>query len=80
MIETEVTTDTLNSAVEFDCPFRMNDDGTISNVDHVYAPDVMHDPETDILIGKQWEALTGYAGRTDITAQSCIHPNISPEA
>jgi hypothetical protein len=72
----KVTAETLNSAVEFDSPFRVNDDGTISDAygEH-YAPDVYLSESTDIEIeSDDWEALTGYTGQYGYNG-AVMHPS-----
>lgn len=55
------TPDTLNSMVEFDCPFTINADGTFSDrVEGVYSPEVYHvegaQAPGDVEVGSdEWE-------------------------
>lgn len=47
-------------AIDFDHPFTLHPDGTITDAPGVYAPAVWHDDETDVMIdGAGWRALTG---------------------
>lgn len=57
--------DDLNSAIEFDSPFQVFDDGTIeTRVSGIHAPNVEHDDQSDVLIeSTDWEALTGFTGQ-----------------
>lgn len=65
MITKPATPDTLNSLVQFDSPFRVNADGTVTQpLSDVYAPTVMNDDTADIEIDSDdWTALTGYTGQ-----------------
>lgn len=60
--------------VDFDVPFQVHADGTITDVEgvHIYAPTVYHvddqQPPHDIEVhpgarGDRWEALTGFTGQ-----------------
>lgn len=57
----------LNELVEFDCPFRVTEDGQVETgpFEGVYAPEVHHDDESDVVIeGDGWWAWsTGYTGQ-----------------
>lgn len=60
--------DQLQRIADFDHPFRVGEDGTLSDdrgdLAGIYAPDVWHDPRGDIEIhSDQWDALTGYTGQ-----------------
>lgn len=69
----KVTIDTLNSAVEFDCPFRVNEDGTITRAAGIYAPDCIMGDEIDDKDRKkyvypfpgypEWELISGFSGQ-----------------
>lgn len=49
---------------DFDHVFRVNEDGTVSDVEDVWAPSVFHDDENDVEIDSEdWEPLTGYTGQ-----------------
>ena len=62
-----MTTKTLAeqiNAIEFDHPFTLHPDGTITDPTGVHAPSVYHDDETDVRIdGSGWRALTGMTGQ-----------------
>lgn len=57
----------LNELIEFDCPFRVTEDGQVETgpLEGVYAPEVYHDDETDVVIdGDGWWAWSsGYTGQ-----------------
>jgi len=60
----------LSAIADFDHPFTVSDDGTLSDAHDVYAPEVYHSDTDDIEIdgiagrtGKVWEALHGYTGQ-----------------
>ena len=57
----------LQDMAEFDHPFIVADDGTVSDAlpEGVYAPGVYNDEDGgDIIIdSSEWEALTGYTGQ-----------------
>lgn len=49
---------------DFDCPFTVNDDGTVTDAEGIYAPSVFHCEVDDVEIhGDGWEPLTGYTGQ-----------------
>lgn len=50
----------LSDAMEFDHPIRVHDDGSISDVDNVYAPD-MHNGELESNTG--WRLISGWSGQ-----------------
>lgn len=70
--------DTLAQSIQdqpFDCPFTIAPDGTLSDVDHLYAPTVYHDDATDIMIdGAGWSALTGLTGQYSYSG-AVMHPS-----
>ena len=60
----------LQAIADFDHPFTVSDDGTLSDAHDVYAPEVYHSETDDIEIdgiagrrGETWEALYGYTGQ-----------------
>jgi hypothetical protein len=50
----------LSDAMEFDHPIRVHDDGSISDIENFYAPD-MHDGEIESNTG--WRLITGWSGQ-----------------
>lgn len=72
----KVTTDTLDKLVEFDSPFRIDENGNLSEAyGEFYAPDVYNDSSADILIeSNDWEALTGYTGQYGYNG-AVMHPS-----
>lgn len=68
------TIDSLNSEVEFDVPF-MVDEGNVIRVVGVYAPEVYHDETDDIeIVSDEWEAMTGYTGQHGYNG-AVMHPS-----
>ena len=55
----------LQAIADFDHPFTVTDDGTLTDAPSgIYAPDVFHSDSDDIdIMGDDWEALTGYTGQ-----------------
>ncbi len=49
----------LNEIAEFDSPFRVHADGTITDVHYEYAPSL----QDDRLDSDRWELLNGYSGQ-----------------
>jgi hypothetical protein len=61
-----ITADDLNTAMDFDHVIELHDDSTISDVDGLYAPDVLidHGDDADVTIeGEGWTALSGHTGQ-----------------
>jgi hypothetical protein len=68
-----VTAKTLNSLVEFDCPFRVNHDGTLSHRLNIYAPEMIMGNEIEDEDRRkylypfpnhpQWELISGFSGQ-----------------
>lgn len=54
-----VTADTLNDVMEFDHVIRVHADGSVSDVDGIYAPN-LQDGELD---DKSWSLMNGYSGQ-----------------
>lgn len=62
-MSTIATSQNLDDLVEFDSPFKIVD-GRVAHADGVYAPEVTHDEEKDIIIwDDKWSAFTGYTGQ-----------------
>lgn len=69
----EVTAETLTHKVDFDSPFRVNEDGTISRGIGIYAPEQIMGDEIDDKDRKklvydfpgypQWELISGFSGQ-----------------
>ena len=54
----------LQAIADFEHPFIVNHDGTLSDAVGVYAPEVYHDSANDVEVyGDNWEPLTGYTGQ-----------------
>jgi len=54
----------LQAIADFDHPFIVADDGSLSDAVGVYAPEVWNSETNDIeIMGNGWEALTGYTGQ-----------------
>lgn len=57
----------LNDLVEFDCPFRVAEDGKVETgpLEGVYVPSVYHDDESDVVIDDAawWAWSAGYTGQ-----------------
>ena len=78
---TEVTAATLNRAVEFDSPFRVNDDGTITtSLPDVYAPECYVPVDDD---GQEcgppetwvgWSFVGGWSGQQSYSGP-IMHPS-----
>lgn len=71
-----VTTETLNDVMEFDHVIVVHEDGTVSDAENVYAPDIrmevdadgqhLHADDSDIIGQAEregWELLRGYTGQ-----------------
>lgn len=73
-----MTTKTLAeqiNAIEFDHPFTLHPDGTITDPTGVHAPSVYHNDETDVEISDDgWRALTGMTGQ-DRYHGAVMHPS-----
>ena len=68
-----VTLTDLQQIAEFDCPFTVHSDGTLTDAKGVYAPEVYHSETDDIEITSDiWEALTGYTGQYGYNG-ACMH-------
>ena len=67
MTRTTTTHAELSAIADFDHPFTVSDNGTLSDAHDVYAPEVHHSDVHDISIDSagyaEWEALTGYTGQ-----------------
>lgn len=50
----------LNDRMEFDHVIHVHEDGTITDAEGVYAPDVYEDADT---IGDGWSLMNGYSGQ-----------------
>ena len=62
------TAETLNRAIEFDCPFEVHDDGTVTSAHGLYAPGVYYLEDTnnngDVEIeDDRWYPLYGYSSQ-----------------
>jgi hypothetical protein len=58
------TEEQLQGIADFDLPFRVNADGSLTGEPGVYAPEVYNDDDHDIeIMGDGWTALTGYTGQ-----------------
>lgn len=72
----------LNRAVEFDSPFRVHEDGTVTtSLSGVYGPSVFLNIDADgngvgdeYADGPGWKMITGYSGQ-DRYAGPCMHPS-----
>lgn len=64
-----VTPDTLNSLVEFDCPFKVLGNGTIESANDYYAPEVYDDS-----VESPWSLLSGYTGQYGYNGPT-MHPS-----
>jgi hypothetical protein len=57
----------LREIAEFDHPFIVSEDGTLSDAPDTHtnwAPEVYHSDTNDVdIMGEGWEALTGYTGQ-----------------
>ena len=51
----------LTDAIEFDAPFRVHEDGTISHEHGVYAPELF---DEHLMASDTWELLNGYSGQS----------------
>lgn len=73
-----MTTKTLAeqiNAIEFDHPFTLHPDGTITDPTGVHAPSAYHNDETDVEISDVgWRALTGMTGQ-DRYHGAVMHPS-----
>lgn len=71
-----VTTETLSDVMEFDHVIVVHEDGTVSDAENVYAPDIrmevdadgqpLHADDSDIIGQAEregWELLTNYSGQ-----------------
>lgn len=59
MLNTKTLAEQIN-AIEFDHPFTLHPDGTITDPPGVYAPSVYHNDETDVGVSDPaWHPLTG---------------------
>lgn len=55
---------TTSTTFEFDCPFTVHADGSVTDAPGVYAPEVYHSDDDDVEIhGVGWDALVGYTGQ-----------------
>ena len=65
----------LRAIADFDHPFRVDEDGALTDARGVYAPEVYHSETDDITIdGGEWEALTGYTGQYGYHG-AVLHPS-----
>lgn len=65
----------LQEIAEFDHPFRVAADGSVHDVDSIYAPTVTHDDEDDVAIdGDGWTPLTGHTGQHGYRG-AVMHPS-----
>lgn len=61
---------------EFDHPFTIHPDRSITDaIGTVYAPEVFHDDDADIVIhGDGWKAITGFTGQYGYSG-AVMHPS-----
>lgn len=53
-----------NFRPEFDRPFTVNSDGTVTAITSYFVPSVWSDDDSDIVIdSSDWSALSGYTGQ-----------------
>jgi hypothetical protein len=62
-VRKQVTADTLSHSVEFDCPFRVHADGTISREDGVYAPELFNVIKASDFVSDTWALENGFSGQ-----------------
>jgi hypothetical protein len=55
--------DRLNGVMEIDHVIRVGDDGSVTDADGVYAPDVYEDDGELLPVGSGWSLLDGYSGQ-----------------
>ena len=65
-----MTTRTLSDRMDFDHVVQVHDDGTVTDADNVYAPD-LYDEE---LQGTEWSLLDGYSGQYGYSGPM-MHPS-----
>lgn len=52
----------LNDIMQFDVVVRVHEDGTVTGVNWLHAPE-LHDGELSTSQGQRWELLDGYSGQ-----------------
>ena len=62
------TAATLDQAIDFDCPFEVHEDGTVTKVTDLYAPEVYYLEDTnnngDVEVDNdRWYPLYGYSSQ-----------------
>jgi hypothetical protein len=65
-----ITAETLNQAMEFDCPVRIHPDGNVTVADDAWAPE-LHDGQ---LADHGWILLDGYSGQYGYSGP-IMHPS-----
>jgi hypothetical protein len=53
----------LHDQTEFDCPFRVHPDGTVTSEHGVYAPEVFNVIHMSDFHSDQWELVNGFSGQ-----------------
>jgi len=65
----------LQEIADFDHPFVVAEDGSLSDAHGIHAPEVLNDDDEDLIVASdEWEALKGYTGQYGYNG-AVMHPS-----